>query len=216
MPAPFAHLFSTPTDARPTGTPRAVLQRLRGLLCGVLLQTIGLVVSANPAPELPPSAVAPVAAFDLQRYAGIWYEIAHAADAADPFIRDCAHDISAVYRLAPDGSLAVLDQCVGADGLVRRRDGVVRPDGAPAHLAVSYQPALLRALPTAWSDYRVVLLDPGYRFAAVTDRHGAGLRILARDPHAAAGTFRQLAARLESRGLPARHLIPVRHPGRNA
>ena len=38
----------------------------------------------------------------------------------------------------------------------------------------------------------------------------------ARDPHAAAGTFRQLAARLESRGLPARHLIPVRHPGRNA
>ena len=57
--------------------------------------------------------MASVAAVDLARYVGKWYEIA-----SFPmfFQRNCVGDTTAEYALAPDGEVSVTNRCRTAGG----------------------------------------------------------------------------------------------------
>ena len=111
--------------------------------------------------------------FDLGRYLGKWYEIArlpHRFERGLDFV--CAE-----YTLAPDGSVRVVNSGV-RDGAARRVTGVAKLKDAAnseGELRVSFFRPFYGA-------YRIIELDPEYRYAVVTGSTRDYLWILSREP----------------------------------
>lgn len=124
-------------------------------------------------PQTPESKVTSVAAVDLARYAGQWFEVA-----AFPmfFQRHCVGDTTANYALALDGSVTVTNRCRtqgGVDEATGRATGV--EGSANSRLKVSF----------FWpfkADYWVIGLDADYRWALVGNPNRKYLWLLSRTP----------------------------------
>ena len=132
--------------------------------------------SAWPTHAAPPASadVVSVAAVDLQRYLGQWFEI---GSLPLFFQRNCVADTSAQYGLAPDGvSLTVVNRCRTADGMDEATGrATVVPGYANSRLKVSF----------FWpfkADYWVIGLDPDYRWALVATPNRKYLWLLSRTP----------------------------------
>ncbi len=124
----------------------------------------------------------PVATLDLQRYAGVWYEIARLPN---PFQEKCAHSVVARYALRDDGRLDVVNECIEEDGRTSRASGVARladTKGPPSQLKVRFAPAFLSFLSAVWGDYWVIDLAPDYSYAVVGEPKRRYLWILSRTP----------------------------------
>jgi apolipoprotein D and lipocalin family protein len=124
----------------------------------------------------------PVAALDLQRYAGVWYEIARLPNW---FQKKCAHSVVARYGVREDGRLDVVNECVEKDGRTTRAAGVARladPKGPPSRLKVRFAPAFLSFLSAVWGDYWVIELGPDYSYAVVGEPKREYLWVLSREP----------------------------------
>ena len=117
--------------------------------------------------------VVSVAEVNLARYVGKWYEIA-----SFPmfFQRNCVGDTTAEYALTPEGEVSVTNRCRTASGFDEARGKAwAATDGNNARLKVSF----------FWpfrSDYWVIGLDPGYRWAVVGNPNRKYLWILSRTP----------------------------------
>ena len=126
--------------------------------------------------------VRPVASVDLERYVGVWHEIARY-----PFKyqRQCVADVTATYARREDGRLSVVNRCRTADGSVDEAEGVAKvvEGSANARLKVRFAPSWLGFLPFVWGDYWVIGLAADYRWAVVATPDRKYLWILAR--HAA-------------------------------
>ncbi len=147
-----------------------------------LLLVVAVLASPGSAPPAQAATMAPVPALDLQRYAGTWYEIARLPN---PFQTKCARSVVARYGLREDGRLDVVNECVEADGRVRRASGVARladPQGPPSKLKVRFAPAFLSFSPAVWGDYWVIDLAPDYSYAVVGEPKRQYLWILSRSP----------------------------------
>lgn len=113
---------------------------------------------------------------DLERYAGLWYEVARFPNF---FERGCVA-ATAEYTPRPDGRITVLNSCRdGAlDGELKQAEGVARIAGDnPARLEVSFTPYI----PFAWADYWVLDIDPDYTVAVIGSPGGGLGWVLARD-----------------------------------
>src|SRR4029079_612769 len=101
-----------------------------------------------------PRPVTPVASVDLERYAGDWFEIARLPNW---FERRCVADVTASYRLRPDGRLDVVNRCRTRKGSLTAR-GVARvvDDRSRGRLKVRFAPAPLSFLPFVWGDYWIL------------------------------------------------------------
>jgi apolipoprotein D and lipocalin family protein len=135
---------------------------------------------SDPAAKAAP--MTPVATLDLQRYAGVWYEIARLPN---PFQAKCARSVVVRYALRADGRLDIVNECAQADGRVRQARGVARlaePNGPPSKLKVRFAPAILSFLPSVWGDYWVIDLAPDYGYAVVGEPNRRYLWILSRSP----------------------------------
>ncbi len=110
------------------------------------------------------ASLEPVSAVDLNRYAGLWHEIARIPNR---FQRQCVRDSLAVYTLRADGSIAVLNLCVKRNGAVDQARGVARVVDriSQARLKVSLLSVL--GWRPFWGDYWLIGLDPDYRWAIV-------------------------------------------------
>lgn len=146
---------------------------------------------------MPTGAVTPVAAVDLQRYAGFWYEIARVPAW---FQNQCARRSIARYALRPDGRIAVLNQCIKRNGNVEQAEGIARvvDRASKARLQVSLV-SLLGWRPF-WGDYWVIGLDPDYRWAVVGSPDRRYGWILARTPALEPGTLETIGQVLEGNG----------------
>ena len=124
----------------------------------------------------------PVPILDLQRYAGVWYEIARLPF---PFQKKCVHSVVARYAVRDDGRLDVVNECVEENGQVSRASGVARladAKGPLSQLKVRFAPAFLSFLPVVWGDYWVIDLAPDYSYAVVGEPKRRYLWILSRTP----------------------------------
>lgn len=116
--------------------------------------------------------VTPVRALDLSRYLGTWYEIAR----FDHGFERGVEYTQAVYILKPDGTVRVENSGI-KDGKFKRSVGKAkRPDAV-------YEPARLRVsfFGPFYSDYRVLMVDPDYRYALVSSKGPKYLWILSRE-----------------------------------
>jgi len=150
--------------------------------------------------------LAPVSDLDLARYAGTWHEIARLPMR---FQRKCESNVTAHYELKPDGTVAVHNACVTAEGKTIASDGVARrPDNfARGKLEVRFAPAWLSWLPLVWADYWVLALDDDYRWALVGQPGRKYLWILSREPSLDGATFEALKKQAKAMGYGLTALI---------
>ena len=141
-----------------------------------------------------------IAALDLPRYLGTWYEI---AKFPNRFQRKCTGFTKATYTALPDGRVGVENACRVADGSTDATTGVARQIGGPTspQLKVRFAPPIFSFIPLVWGDYWVIDLDSNYTLAAVSEPGREYLWILSRTPQVEKGAYDALVARLAAQGL---------------
>ncbi|HAV36747.1 MAG TPA: lipocalin [Massilia sp.] len=170
---------------------------LLALLCGTLL---GAGAATPAATQDPAPPLATIAALDLPRYMGTWYEI---AKYPNRFQKDCASNTRAQYSLQPGGGVQVINRCRRADGSLDEAIGSARQPGddTSPRLQVRFAPRWLSFLPFVWGNYWVVDLDPDYQLAAVSEPTREYLWILSRTPTVPPAAYAALLERLAYQGF---------------
>ncbi|WP_237216512.1 lipocalin family protein [Falsiroseomonas oryziterrae] len=173
-----------------------------------LLLLVALAACASP-PAGPP--VQTVAAVDLTRYAGTWYEIARFPNSfQDGRGRNCVAT-TATYALRPDGQVAVANRCLDANAgnreTVATATAYAVEGSGNARLRVSF-------FWPFYGDYWVIGLDPDYRWAAVGAPSREFLWILSRTPQMAAGDYAAAVAAAAAQGFDVARLQPTPQPAR--
>jgi len=132
-----------------------------------------------------------VAAVDVDRYLGTWYE---AAVIPNWFQAKCTSDTRARYR-RQDDRIEVFNSCRRADGSLDSATGVaeVVPGSGNAKLRVSF-------FRPFYGDYWVLALDADYRWALVGEPGRRYGWVLSRTPRMAAADLETALARAESLG----------------
>ena len=155
-----------------------------------------------------------ISQLDVPRYLGRWYEI---AKFPNWFQKKCAGDTSAQYRLQPDGTIEVLNQCRLQNGQMEQALGQAKQVGSAdsPKLRVRFAPDWLAFLPFVWGDYWVIDLDPSYTLAAVSEPQRDYLWVLSRTPVVDAAQYEALLARLRAQGLDVSRLEKTTHSAPN-
>jgi len=170
------------------------------------IAALGLVALSAPAQssanQTPPAAspLTTIAALDVSRYLGTWYEIAKYPNS---FQKKCVANTQARYSLLNDGQLHVVNRCRLADGQISEAVGAARQQGDAnsPKLKVRFAPSWLSFLPFVWGDYWVIDLDPAYQLAAVAEPKREYLWILSRTPKIDKQTYQALLERLTQQGF---------------
>jgi apolipoprotein D and lipocalin family protein len=146
------------------------------------------------------AALVPVADFDLNRYYGIWYEIA----AIPGFLQTrCAHDTQSEYQPADNGGISTHVHCLRADGSVETSDGRERPldPALPSVLKIT----TVHFLGIWWYPFGresiVIALAPDYRWLVLGHpslRYG---RILSREPSLSDAALQSIMTTLAKEGF---------------
>ena len=152
---------------------------------------VGLVgcSSSPPGPPLPT-----VAAVDLGRYLGTWYEIALVPNR---FQKQCVADTQARYRLQGD-VIEVFNRCRESDGTVSEARGVAKPvvGSANAKLRVSF-------FRPFYGDCWVLAPPDDYRWVLVGEPSRSYGWVLSRTPQLAPADLAAALARAEQLGYVA-------------
>ena len=167
------------------------------------LAALLLVCSAAASAAEPPLTAGVV---DLQRYQGVWYELARLPMF---FQRNCVQ-AEAHYALQADGRLRVTNRCRTDKGEWQEAHGeaVAQVEGQTDKLWVRFDNWFSRLLPNVTKgEYWVLYLDEDYRTALVGHPNRKYLWLLARDPEVSAETRALLLEQATLRGYDTRELI---------
>jgi apolipoprotein D and lipocalin family protein len=147
-----------------------------------------------------PGPLATIAALDVPRYMGTWYEI---AKYPNWFQKKCVSDTSAQYSLQPNGTVKVDNRCRKDNGEVDQAIGEARQIGAATSpkLQVRFAPSWLSWLPLVWGNYWVIDLDETYQLVAVSEPTREYLWVLSRTPQVSDQAYDALLLRLKAQGL---------------
>lgn len=177
--------------------PRVLARKVRDAKYWLMPAAAALLASA--CTSSPPTPMATVTGFEVERYLGEWHQVA-----AIPawFQRDCVADTKAHYAQAEDGLLKVLNSCRTADGTVDRAEARARfVDGrADGKLEVTFVEVLGFWLWPAAGNYWIVGLDGDYRWSVVGEPSRKYAWVLARSPSLDAGVLRAVRQILEREG----------------
>jgi apolipoprotein D and lipocalin family protein len=147
-----------------------------------------------------PGPLQTVAAIQVPRYMGVWFEIAKYPNS---FQKKCVANTQATYSLLADNTVRVVNRCTESDGKVKEAIGTARQIGEASspRLKVRFAPAWLSFLPMVWGDYWVIDLDPDYKLVAVSEPERNYLWVLSRTPKVEPQAYQQLLGRLQSKGF---------------
>ena len=140
----------------------------------------------------------PVAALDLNRYLGEWYEIAR----FDHSFERGVEQAKANYSLKDDGTIKVVNSGV-KDGKPKTAIGKGKTTDTPGLLRVSF-------FGPFYADYRVMLIDKDYSHALVGSGSADYLWILSRTPSLDGDAKVAILDEIHRRGYYAKKLIWVK------
>ena len=140
----------------------------------------------------------PVAALDLNRYLGEWYEIAR----FDHSFERGVEQAKANYTLNEDGTIKVVNSGI-KDGKPKTAIGKGKRTDTPALLRVSF-------FGPFYADYRVMMIDEGYTFALVGSGSADYLWMLSRTRILPDTTKSELLFEAKRRGYDTDKLIWVK------
>ena len=136
--------------------------------------------------------------FDIQKYMGVWYEIARYENI---FERGLV-DVWTRYTLLPDKTVKVENSGRNRHGKEKKIFGTAfQPNpGKPAHLKVSF----------FWcfaSDYNIIMLGPDYSYSVVSGNNGKYLWIMSRNRIMDGTTLDHIFQFLRTRGFNPSKLV---------
>jgi apolipoprotein D and lipocalin family protein len=101
---------------------------------------------------------------DLQKYIGVWYEI---AKIPNRFQKGCASNTTATYKLRDDGRIDVINRCKSNEGSINEAKGIakVADEKTNSKLKVSFVRIL--GISLFWGDYWIIGLDKDYKYAVI-------------------------------------------------
>ena len=140
----------------------------------------------------------PVAALDLNRYLGEWYEIAR----FDHSFERGVEQAKANYTQNADGTIKVVNSGV-KDGKPKTAIGKGKMTDTPGLLRVSF-------FGPFYADYRVMLIDKDYTYALVGSSSADYLWLLSRSPELSETAKSEILAEAQRRGYDTDQLIWVR------
>ena len=141
-----------------------------------------------------------VAAVDIPRYMGTWYEITHLPNR---FQADCVADTQARYEQDGD-AVRVLNRCRTKDGAVKAAQGVAKvvPDSGNAKLRVSF-------FRPFYGDYWVLALGPDYQWVLVGEPSREYAWVLSRTPTLDAATLDAVLLQAQGLGFDRSRFMPT-------
>jgi apolipoprotein D and lipocalin family protein len=158
----------------------------------VIISTITFAQNSNE--TTPPKTVNYV---DLQKYSGLWYEIAKIPNS---FQDHCAYGTTAEYKIEPDGDILVINKCYDEEGNLDKADGVadVVDKTTNAKLEVSFVSFL--GIRPFWGDYWIIGLGEKYEYAIVGHPERKYGWILSRTPALTDEKMKEIGAILIEQG----------------
>lgn len=149
-----------------------------------------------------------VSGVDLERYAGLWYEIAHIPNR---FQRDCVRDTTTRYELRDDGRIDVINACYRENGKQKRAKGLARivEGSSNSQLEVSFFKLLF--FRPVWGDYWILGLDSDYRWVVVGTPDRKYGWILSREPALEPADRAQIQSILIEQGYDPENFKPTAH-----
>ena len=150
-----------------------------------------------------PTGLSPVTDFDLNRYQGLWYEIAR----LDHSFERGLSQVTATYSLNPDGSVKVLNRGYDANKQEwKEAQGKAWFVSSPTigHLKVSF-------FGPFYGGYNILILDQAYQYALVSGPDRDYLWILSRTPKLPTATYQTLVAQAKQMGFATEQLLQVTH-----
>ena len=159
------------------------------ILLLIIVVSINLIAQQNP-----PTTVKYV---DLNKYAGLWYEIAKIPNS---FQNQCVKETTAKYILNDDGEIAVINSCMDEDGKIDEVKGVARivDNKTNAKLEVSFVSFL--GWRPFWGDYWIIGLDEDYQWAIVGTPNRKYGWVLSRTPQLSKETMEEIFQILKEQG----------------
>ncbi len=148
------------------------------LTCSLVL-SVAAAAKALAQSEGEPGPPRTVERVNLERYAGLWYEIARIPNG---FQEGCVSGVTAEYELRDDGRIDVINRCITSSGRVDEAKGLARIEDreSNARLKVSFF-SILGWRPI-WGDYWIIGLGDDYEFALVGSPDRKYGWILSREP----------------------------------
>ena len=145
---------------------------------------------------------------ELERYAGLWYEIAKIPNS---FQKKCASGTTAEYNLLKSGTVHVVNRCQESDGREDSAKGVARvvDTETNAKLQVSFVRFFGRNW--FWGDYWIIGLDENYQWAIVGHPKRKYGWILARQPELAPEDLQKCHDILREQGYNPADFIATEH-----
>lgn len=176
-----------------------------------------LSLGTPPARAADPAPLQTVAAVDINKYMGRWYQIAFYPNR---FQKQCTGDVTADYRLLHYGRIEVINQCKTAEGAdkvvgearLQQRRFLGIPVSEPlstARLEVRFAPAIISWFPGVWAPYWVIQLADDYRYAVVSEPSREYLWILARTPSISGQDYAAIKTRLSAQGFDVNKLVEL-------
>lgn len=141
--------------------------------------------------------------FDLNRYAGKWYEIARLDHRSEKDLIG----VTMFYKLGDNGEIEVIQRGFNETNNTRHVEkGTARLVGKPnvGHLEVSF-------LLPFYSSYKILELDKEYEYALVTSDTFDHLWILARDPALSDVAYQSLVDKAQKLGFNTSALLKISH-----
>ena len=157
----------------------------------------------------PANTVRTVDAVDLDRYTGVWFEVARFPNR---FQNRCVSDVRARYTRRPDGRIDVVNSCLTEEGLIDATGSAKVVDRtSQAKLKVRFAPVVLSFLPFVWGDYWIIGLDDAYRWAVVGSPDRKYLWVLARQAAVRDDDFNTALEMARRNGFDTTRLVRTRH-----
>lgn len=139
-----------------------------------------------------------VESVEIERYLGKWYEL---AKFPNWFERKC-NESTAEYSLLSDGKIEVHNTCkLFKNGQLKDIFGVatVKNKKSNAKLSVTFLPKWLRWSGIGAGKYWVIILEPNYEYAVVSEPKREYLWILSRSPSMKRATYESIVEQLKEK-----------------
>lgn len=132
---------------------------------------------------------------DLNRYIGLWYEV---AKIPNKFQDQCAYGTTAEYKIDEDGDIIVTNSCYDKNGKLDAAEGLAKvvDKNSNAKLEVSFFSIV--GIRPFWGDYWIIGLDENYQWAIVGTPSRKYGWVLSRTPVLSDETMREIFERLRS------------------
>jgi len=139
----------------------------------------------------------PVAHVELEKYVGLWYEI---AKIPNRFQKKCVRGTTAQYSIRGDGKIEVINSCVTEDGEIKKAQGIAKVEDRVSNAELKVNFFRLLGLRLFWGDYWIIGLGDDYQYSIVGTPDRKYGWILSRTPDIAPDVLQSIFEELTNQG----------------